>query len=350
VTPKLSVVVPCFNEGRVLKEFHRRMVSACRAVAPGSYEIVFVDDGSEDDSFAIMHELSREPGTLIVKLMRNFGHQAAVTAGISIACGERVLLIDADLQDPPELLPDMMRLMDGGADVVYGRRTRREGETTFKILTAHLFYRLLSRLSGTPIPQDTGDFRLMQRRIVDLLATMPERQRFIRGMVSWIGGIQVPLDYVRSPRKAGDTKYYLTKMMSFAGDAITSFSLKPLRGAIWMALIVGALALVLLAYTLAQWIEGRTIFGWTSLMTAICVFASMQFLLLGLIGEYLGRVFIEAKQRPLFLVDTIVSGDLSIQPPLQLGTLKPAEWHELLAQLRGPLHIGHPDVAEVDRA
>jgi polyisoprenyl-phosphate glycosyltransferase len=239
----------------------------------------------------------------------------------------------------------MMRLMDEGADVVYGRRISREGESLFKKLSAQLFYRLLSRLSDTEIPQDAGDFRLMRRRIVDVIGAMPEQQRFIRGMVSWVGGVQVPLDYARRPRLAGETKYPFLKMVRFAADAITSFSVKPLRTAIWMAMTFGVVALMLLAYSLMRWFDEGTVPGWTSLMTALCIFSSLQFLLIGIIGEYVGRIFLEMKRRPLFLVDRIIAdGGTTVRPPMEWSTLPPAERHKVLEELRVTLQPGAPDL------
>jgi dolichol-phosphate mannosyltransferase len=303
----VSVVVPCFDEEQVLPEFHRRASDACGAAAGDDYEIVLVDDGSRDGTWALIQGLAaRDPHVVGVRLMRNCGHQLAATAGLSISRGRRVMLIDADLQDPPELLGKMMALMDDGADVVYGQRIAREGESRFKRGSAALFYRLLARLTKVPIPPDTGDFRLMSRRVVDVLLAMPERDRFIRGMVSWIGGRQVALPYERRARFAGTTKYPLMKMLRFARDAITSFSTVPLRIAVWLGLVVAGIAALLLIYTVAQWIKGDVVAGWSSVMTAIALFAGVQLIVLGIIGEYLGRLVQETKGRPLFLIDEIV--------------------------------------------
>jgi hypothetical protein len=207
----------------------------------------------------------------------------------------------------------------------------------FKKVTAYCFYRLLSHISTIPIPQDTGDFRLMRRTIVDALSAMPEQQRFIRGMVSWVGGVQVPIVYVRQPRHAGATKYPLWKMIRFAADAITSFSVKPLRIATWMSLVAGSVALALLGYSIIQWFRDGTIEGWTSIMAAICVFGSLQFFLLGIIGEYVGRLFNEVKRRPLYLIDCIVSGHASVRPPIELSSLAPMERCEVVRRLHTKL-------------
>jgi polyisoprenyl-phosphate glycosyltransferase len=305
----LSVVAPCFNEQSCLREFHRRTSGACPRVAGDDYEIVLVDDGSRDGTWQIIQSLSEtDPHVVGVHLMRNHGHQLAATAGLCAARGQRVMLIDADLQDPPELLAGMMQRMDQGADVVYGRRTARDGETWFKKASAAGFYRLLSRLANVPIPQDTGDFRLMRRRVVDALLAMPERERFLRGMVSWIGGNQVPFDYTRDARHAGRTKYSLGKMLRFGTDAVTSFSIAPLRFAVWLGLTIAGLAMLLLAYSVWRWLAGEVVTGWTSIMTAVALFAGVQLLVLGIIGEYLGRLVQEAKGRPLFLIDTVSIG------------------------------------------
>lgn len=337
---RVSIVAPCYNEAENLREFHRR-ASAAAVTALGDghraaeYEIVLVDDGSRDATWDVISELTGiDPCVVGVRLMRNHGHQLAATAGLSLARGERVLLIDADLQDPPELLAPMSRVMDEGAEVVYGQRTRREGETVFKRATAAGFYRLLGRLSGTPIPRDTGDFRLMSRRVVDALAAMPERQRFIRGMVSWVGGRQVPLPYERQARHAGTTGYPLRKMVAFALDAITSFSTAPLRLASWLGVAAAGLAVPLLAYTLWRWAQGGTVAGWSSTMAAITLFGAVQLIVLGILGEYVGRLFQEVKARPLFLVDTVLAGRSAHALPTDFSRLSPGAQQGLWTAMR----------------
>jgi dolichol-phosphate mannosyltransferase len=249
---------------------------------------------------------------VVINLSRNHGHQLALTAGLTFARGERILVIDADLQDPPELLPEMMRLMDEGAEVVYGQRRRRQGETRFKTLTAKLFYRLLEYLTDVRVPTDTGDFRLMSRRSLDILNSMPEQSRFVRGMVSWIGLNQVPLLYDREPRFAGQTKYPLLKMVRFALDAVTGFSIVPLRVASILGMVMGATSVVMLSYTLGSWAFGRTVEGWTSLTTIVLTASSVQLLVLGILGEYVGRLYMQSKGRPLFIVDTAYTSDGAI--------------------------------------
>jgi dolichol-phosphate mannosyltransferase len=330
----LSIVAPCFDEEAGLPEFHRRVSAACRAAVGNDHEIVLVDDGSRDCTWEVIESLSgADPHVIGVRMMRNHGHQLAATAGLAVSRGRRVMLIDADLQDPPELLADMMAMMDGGADVVYGKRSVREGESWFKTATAAAFYRVLSRLAHVSIPEDTGDFRLMSRRVVDVLLSMPERERFIRGMVSWIGGRQAPLHYQRKARFAGSTKYQFAKMMRFAADAITSFSIVPLRLAAWLGLIVAGIAALLLIYTVWQWLNGNVVAGWSSTMTAIALFAGVQLLVLGIIGEYLGRLVHEAKGRPLFLIDRITADGRSRTVPLEFSALSRAARAELLAGL-----------------
>jgi dolichol-phosphate mannosyltransferase len=308
---QLSVVVPCFNEEAVLEEFFRRMAVACAAVTD-RYEIVFVDDGSSDATWSMIENLAdRDPRVVGIQLFRNHGHQLAASAGLSLARGSRVLLIDADLQDPPELLPLMAKRMDDGFDVVYGRRIARAGETTFKRVTASLFYRLLNKLSSVPIPEDTGDFRLMSRPVVNILNDMPERHRFIRGMVSWIGGRQVAYPYARDARFAGTTKYPLRKMVSLAIDALTSFSTKPLRAAVWLGLVSSLFAFAILVYAVTEWALGNAVPGWASSVVAISFFSGTQLFVMGVFGEYLGRVVQEVKRRPLFTIGQIRRSDVA---------------------------------------
>jgi glycosyltransferase involved in cell wall biosynthesis len=321
---QLSVVAPCYNEEAVLEEFVGRMSRACAGVTD-AYEILLVDDGSSDRTWSIIEALSDADHHIVgVQLFRNHGHQLAVTAGLSIAAGDRVLLIDADLQDPPELLSAMVQLMDEGADVVYGKRISRAGETTFKLMTAALFYRLLNRLSSVPIPQDTGDFRLMSRPVVDILQSMPEQHRFIRGMVSWIGGRQVALPYARDARFAGSTKYPLHKMMSFAIDALTSFSTKPLRAAVWLGLLSSLFAFAILVYAVYEWAMGHVVPGWASSLVAISFFSGTQLFVMGVFGEYLGRVVQEVKGRPLFTIGKIRRHDAVSQPASDIHDLQTA--------------------------
>lgn len=303
----LSIVVPCCNEEEGLREFHRQMTAAARALCGQKYELVLVDDGSTDGTWKLINELSAEDRNVVaVKLARNHGHQLALTAGLSTVRGDLVLVIDADLQDPPELLTPMYEMMlREGADVVYGLRRSRAGETRFKKKSAEAFYRLLARVTRVHIPVDTGDFRLMSRRISDQLVGMPEHDRFIRGMVAWLGYKQVAYEYDRNPRFAGTTKYPLAKMIGFAADALISFSMLPLR----IATYVGALLTTVLTFVgigaVISWIFSGTVPGWTSLTLLVVMISSVQLLVLGLIGEYVGRIYIQSKNRPLFLISHI---------------------------------------------
>ena len=304
--PKVSIVVPCFNEQEVIEVTHKRLTSICTLVAGEEYQIIYVNDGSTDSTWSILEHLSNDdPHTIAIKLTRNFGHQAALTAGLQLATGERTLMIDADLQDPPELLPDMMLKMDEGYDVVYGKRIARDGETKFKKSTASIFYRLLSGLTDIHIPQDAGDFRLISRRALDALLSLPEQHRFVRGMVAWLGYRQYALPYHRHARFAGISKYPMKKMFRLALDAITGFSVKPLRIAIYFSLAALIASIGLAVYAILSWWLLDVVKGWTSLLIVISFFSAANFLCLGIFGEYLGRLFTESKSRPLFLIEEI---------------------------------------------
>ena len=305
--PFLSIVVPCYDEEACLAELHRRLSAAARQVAGESYEIVLVNDGSRDRSWEVIRGLAASDPRLVgINLSRNHGHQLALTAGLDLCAGERILVIDADLQDPPELLPEMLVAMDREqADVVFAVRRARAGETAFKRATATLFYRLLSRLAETTIPRDAGDFRLLTRRALDAFLSLPEQARFIRGMVAWIGFRQVPIVYDRAERSAGETKYPLSKMVRLALDAVTGFSTAPLRLASHVGLGLFLASLLLVIYIAFAYLTGRTIQGWTSLMLVVVVLGAVQMFVLGMIGEYLGRLFIEVKRRPLYIVSEI---------------------------------------------
>lgn len=303
--PALSIVVPCYNEAECIDELHRRITEAARPT--GSYEIVLVNDGSSDATWAKMRELAaRDPRLTAINLSRNHGHQLALTAGLDLCRGAAILIIDADLQDPPELVGPMLETMRReGADIVYGVRRSREGETAFKRASAKAFYRLLSHATETEIPVDTGDFRLMSRRALDVLLAMPEQARFIRGMVSWIGFKQVPLLYRRDERYAGVTKYPLRKMIRFALDALTGFSSAPLKLASHIGIGLAFASVALIGYILVGWLSGEAVQGWTSLMLVVVTLGAIQMFVLGLMGEYLGRMYNQGKQRPLYIVQDI---------------------------------------------
>jgi glycosyltransferase involved in cell wall biosynthesis len=304
--PMLSVVAPCFNEETILPEFMQRVGTVLDKMGTSS-EVVLVDDGSRDRTWDLLvGAAAADHRVVAVRLMRRHGHQLALTAGLSICRGERILIIDADLQDPPELLPDMMALIDEGADVVYGQRRQREGESLFKRATATAFYWLIASLSEVPIPIDTGDFRLITRRVLDILLAMPERNRFMRGMFAWIGGQQVPLVYDRKARVAGKTKYQLPTMIRLAVDAITGFSIAPLMIAMSIGWVMAAVGFALFLYSIVGWLLDKNLPGWTSLMAAIGLLGGIQFLMLGIIGSYLGRIHNQVAGRPLFIIRDIV--------------------------------------------
>jgi len=304
---RLSIVVPCFDEEACMPVLHERLTKAARDAVGTDYEIVLVNDGSRDRTWAIMQDIAAsDPRLVAINLSRNHGHQLALTAGLDLCRGDVVLVIDADLQDPPELLGEMLATMEReGADVVYGVRKSRAGETAFKRATAHGFYRLLSRATEVEIPVDTGDFRLMSRRALDAFLAMPEQARFIRGMVAWIGFKQVPLPYNRDQRFAGETKYPLRKMIRFALDALTGFSSAPLKLASHAGLWLSLGSVVIVAYILIGWLSGRSVPGWTSLMLVVVVLGAIQMFVLALMGEYLGRLYNQAKNRPLYIVQEI---------------------------------------------
>jgi polyisoprenyl-phosphate glycosyltransferase len=307
--PRLSIVAHCYNEEQGLEEFHRRMTAAAEDTVGSDYELILLNDGSNDRTWSIMADLVRRDSHLVaLKLSRRHGHQLAITAGLYTCRGDRILTIDADLQDPPELLGEMWRLMErADADVVYGLRRERQGESMLKRVTAALFYRLMRLVGHTNMPVDSGDFRLMTRRILDILNGMPEQHRFIRGMVSWIGFCQVALAYDRAPRTSGTSNYSLATMMSLAFDALTSFSIMPLRLASYLGLLIGSLSFLMLGYSLGSWALGHVVEGWTSLLTVVLILGSTQLILFGLLGEYVGRLYLETKRRPLFVIDQVLT-------------------------------------------
>ncbi len=304
----LSIVVPCYNEQDCLPELHRRVTAVAAAQVGSNYELILINDGSKDASWQVMQKIAAaDPRVIAVNLSRNHGHQLALTAGLDLSSGAYIFILDADLQDPPELLSNMMTAMAAQkADVVYAVRRERAGESHFKRATASLFYRLLTRLTETDIPLDTGDFRLMTRRALDALLAMPEQARFIRGMVAWVGFKQVPIGYDRAERMAGETNYPLSKMLRLAFDAITGFSTAPLRLASHCGMALVGVSLLILGYILIGWLRGDTVPGWTSLMLVVVMLGAAQMFVLGMIGEYLGRLYMEAKRRPLYLVADIV--------------------------------------------
>ena len=299
----LSIVIPCFNEQEVLPKLRERLQDVLATCGVPNIEVILVDDGSRDTTWDIMCEIAEEDSRFkVIRLSRNYGHQMALTAGLDQAVGEVVLIIDADLQDPPELLPDMLAKWQEGFDVIYGQRRSREGETWSKRFFAYSFYRIISNITGIYIPVDTGDFRLMDGRAVAALLSLRERHRFIRGMVSWIGFRQVPLMYERKERAAGETKYPFRKSLKLAFDAITSFSYAPLRLASYLGVGLSMFAFLYIIIVFALKLMHINFPGYTSLMASILLLGGVQLMVLGIIGEYVGRIFEQGQGRPLYLI------------------------------------------------
>lgn len=303
-SPLLSVVVPCFNEQAVILQTLQRLSAALASLPHARSEVICVDDGSSDGTPALLRAAAaRDPSLRVLVLSRNFGHQLALTAGLDVARGDAVVIIDADLQDPPELIVAMLERWRAGVDVVYGVRSSRSGETAFKRFTAYLFYRLVRIMSRADIPADAGDFRLMDRAVVSALHTLPERDRFIRGLVSWIGFRQEAIMYERQGRAGGETKYPTARMFRFALDGIFSFSSMPLRLATWLGLLVSLGSVGGIAFAVwVHYFNAQAVPGWAGQWIATMFLGGVQLLSLGIIGEYVGRIYGEVKARPLYLV------------------------------------------------
>jgi polyisoprenyl-phosphate glycosyltransferase len=320
--PLISLVVPVYNEAEGIRHFHERATAALKALTDYDYELVYVDDGSRDGSYEIMRKFAEgDPRVQIVKFSRNFGHQIAITAGLDYARGHAVVFIDADLQDPPELIAELIAKWREGNDVVYARRAARKGETRFKLVTAAAFYRVLRAFANIDIPPDVGDFRLISARVADQLRAMREKDRFIRGLVSWVGFKQSFIMYQRDERYAGETKYPLAKMIKFAFDGLTSFSSAPLRVATWMGYIASALAFLYLISVFVQVALGFTVEGWATIMVAVLFLGGVQLICVGILGEYVGRVFTEIKPRPVYIVEELAQNR---EPAASAQTREPA--------------------------
>ena len=303
----LSIIVPMYYEELVAYECYHRIKNVVNGIESMDHEIIFVNDGSKDRTLAILKSIAKgDKCVKIIDFSRNFGHQAAVTAGLFNCNGDAIVIIDADLQDPPEIIPEMISKWEEGHQVIYGKRKIRSGESKFKLLTAKYFYRVLSYMASIEIPKDTGDFRLMDRIVVEAFKEMPEQNRFIRGMVSWIGFDQVPLEYNRF---AGETKYPLRKMIKFATDGIVSFSTKPLKLTAIFGIGTIGISILLIIYTVITKIMSDTSMGWASTMCVILFFSGVQLLSLGVIGEYIARIYDESKNRPLYLVKEKINFD-----------------------------------------
>lgn len=303
---KISVVVPMYLEEAVAKICYNRLVQVLNELKKYEYEIIFVNDGSTDNTLNILEEIAKvDKNIKVISFSRNFGHQNAVTAGLKYVSGDLAIIIDADLQDPPEIIPKMVELWEQGNEVVYGKRKRREGESVFKLVTAKMFYKTLNKLSDVEIPKDTGDFRLIDKKVVDVINSMPEHNKFLRGLFSWVGFKQIPYEYERKKRVAGRTKYSLKKMMKFALDGIISFSSKPLKivGGLGIASIV--LSFIILIYSILSFIFkwNNLTPGWTSIMVTITLFSGVQLLSLWVISEYISRIYDEEKNRPSYIIN-----------------------------------------------
>lgn len=301
--PIISIVAPVYNEEPILHELHRRIAATMDAIGE-PWELILVNDGSRDRSFEIMRELhEQDPRVRVVNFSRNFGHQIAITAGADYAQGDAVIIIDADLQDPPSLIADMVQKWREGYEIVYAIRAQRKGETWFKLATAHFFYRLIRSITGVNIPVDTGDFRLLDRRAVDALKGMREHHRFMRGMSAWVGFRQTGVEYVREERYAGETKYPLKKMIKFALDGITSFSYLPLQLATYLGFIIAAISVIGILVTIVLRLSGsQAFYGQATTLVMVLFLGGIQLISLGIIGEYLGRIYDEVKNRPLYIV------------------------------------------------
>ncbi len=301
--PAVSVVVPAFNEAAGLARFHQRLVSAMAGL--GHWEVVYVNDGSGDDTQAVLTALQRADDRIaLVSLSRNFGKETAITAGLDYAGGDAVVVIDADLQDPPELIPELVAAWRSGFDMVYAKRRSRAGETWAKRQTAAIFYRLMQCMGDLKLPQDTGDFRLMSRRVVDAVRQLREQHRFMKGLFAWVGYPTISVPYDRSPRHVGVSKWNYWKLWNLALEGITSFTVMPLKLATYIGVFVALLSVVYAVQVIVKTlIIGNPVAGYPSLMTVVLFLGGIQLVFLGVIGEYLGRVFNETKQRPLYLVE-----------------------------------------------
>ena len=305
-----SIVVPLYNEEEVITECHRQL-SEAMADCDGEYELIYVNDGSRDKTMAMAREIAVNDGHVkIISFSRNFGHQTAITAGMDKASGKAVVVIDADLQDPPRVILEMIAKWKEGYEVVYGKRTKRKGETVFKKATAKIFYRTLNSMTDVDIPADAGDFRLLDRKVIEALKTLPERSRYVRGLVSWVGYRQTAVEYVREERFAGETKYPLRKMLKFAADALTSFSQKPLKISMALGFLFSFASIVLFIVEILNAIFKYNVpVGTLSLFALLLLTNGIVLIMLGIIGQYIGRIYDEAKARPLYIIGETVGFD-----------------------------------------
>lgn len=307
---KISVVIPVYFEEEVVNECYNRTKSVLEGLEKYEYEIIFVNDGSQDKTLEMLEEIAKDNKNVkVISFSRNFGHQAAVTCGLKYTTGDAVAIMDADMQDPPEVILDMIKLWEDGNEVIYAKRKTRKGETRFKLFTAKMFYKVLNGLSDVEIPKDTGDFRLADKKVIDVINSLPEHNKFLRGLFSWVGFKQIPFEYERKERFAGKTKYPLKKMLKLASDGITSFSTKPLKvlGALGIMSII--VSIILLIYAIISYVFRLNSLtpGWTSLMVTITFLGGMQLLSIWLISEYIGKIYDESKGRPEYIIDKTIN-------------------------------------------
>ena len=304
---KVSVIVPMYYEEEVAEECYKRLKKVLEGLSEKYlYEIIFINDGSKDKTLNILENIAQDNKNVkVISFSRNFGHQCAVTAGLKYITGDAIVIIDADLQDPPELIPEMLKLWEDGNEVIYGKRKSRKGESKFKLLTASMFYRTLNALSDVEIPRDTGDFRLVDRKVVEVINSLPEHNKFLRGLFSWVGFKQIPFEYERKERVAGKTKYPLSKMLKLAQDGIFSFSTKPLRIVGTMGIISILISIIILIYSILSYIFNWNDLasGWTSMMVTMTFLGGMILISLWMIGEYVGRIYDETKRRPEYIIE-----------------------------------------------
>lgn len=309
---KVSLVIPMYYEEEVAKECYNRVIKVLSSLQDYTYEIVFINDGSKDKTLEILEEIARKDTNVkIISFARNFGHQCAVTAGLQYVTGNAIVIIDADLQDPPELIPDMLKLWENGNEVIYGKRKTRDGESKFKLLTAKMFYQTLNALSDVDIPKDTGDFRLVDKKVVDVINSLPEHNKFLRGLFSWAGFKQTPFEYERKERFAGKTKYPLKKMLKLASDGIISFSTKPLKIVGGLGILSMVISVFILIYAILSFIFHlhNLTAGWTSLMVTMTFLSGIILISLWMIGEYIARIYDEVKGRPQYIIDKKINID-----------------------------------------
>ena len=309
---KVTLVIPMYYEEKVAEECYKRVKENLDKLENYDYEIIFVNDGSKDKTLSILEEIAaKDKNVKVLSFSRNFGHQAAVTAGLQCVTGDAIVIMDADLQDPPELIPDMLKLWEQGNEVIYGKRKSREGESAFKLLTAKMFYKTLNALSDVEIPKDTGDFRLVDRKVVDTVNSLPEHNKFLRGLFSWVGYKQMPFEYERKERFAGTTKYPLKKMLKLASDGIIGFSMKPLKciGILGIISILASIIILIVSIVLHINNSPSLVPGWSSLMVVMTFLTGIILLSIWIMSEYIGRIYDETKQRPQYIVDKKINID-----------------------------------------